>query len=124
MKYKIPRNIKIGLSFLGLDLIGWILFIPSVALIIGLAYLSFIFLNAKIAAMILLIGVGFTYYSLQVDPKTGTMNISWIFERIRWIKETKIIEPVWGEEYDKFNSLKIKSVFKKRNRDSKTRNSY
>lgn len=123
MRYKIPRNIKVGLSFMGLQLIGWLLFLPSAGMSVLLAFLAFKFLTPQAGVMIGLIGVGLFYYCYQVDEKSGTMNISWLFERIRWSRGPKIIEPVWGEEYGKFGSLNIKSVSQKGKRDPETRNS-
>lgn len=111
MRYKIPRNIKLGLSFLGLQLKGWLLFVPSLIIIGLITYLIFI-VNYKLAVMFAMVGVGVAYFAFQTDEKTGQMNVSWVFEYLRWERENKIIEPAWDISFNRFQSLKMKVNYK------------
>lgn len=116
MKYRIPRNVKQGLSFMGLELKGWLLYLPTV-IILGF-FIVFLIPSMKIKVISLFFVITLTHVLFQKDEKTGVMNVTLFTERIRWIYlNEKIIEPVWSEEFERTSTLQI-TVQKQRTGDT------
>lgn len=119
-KFRIPRNVKQGLMFMGLELKGWLLYLPTV-LVLG-ALVILLIPNMKIKVIVLFFVIALSHVLFQTDEKTGVMNITLFTDRMRWIYfSEKIIEPVWSEEFERTSTLQI-TVQKQRTRDTEAGN--
>lgn len=116
--YRIPRNVKSGLSFIGLEVKGWLLFLPTIVVFGGLALLLVPDLKLKIVLCVLTLGI--SYFSFMVDEHTGAMNYTAFTEFLKWYKSDKVIEPIWDESFDRSYTLQIKN----KSIDKETLNSY
>lgn len=115
MRYSIPRNVKKGRDFLGLELKGWLLFAVTLPFFIGLGWLSYLAVQREPVGFI--IGgtfAGCMYYLCMIDERTGAMNGSFLVEMIRWLYSEKV--QVFWEDLDneKIHTLSIRVDFKKR----------
>lgn len=116
MKYRIPRNVKTGLAFMGLELKAWLLFIPIVCILI--AFFIFLIPKSEIKVLGVVFSIALTHLMFQTDEKTGVWNVSLFVERIKWIYVSeKIIYPTWSEDSERTSGIKI-SVQKEGRRDS------
>lgn len=104
MKYKIPRNVKRGLSFLGLEFQGWVYYTPTVLV---LSALAFEIPYPKAQFVMLVLAVILPHFAFQTDEKTGKLNFSFLNDYMKWLCSKKIIEPVWGDEDARQESLQI-----------------
>jgi hypothetical protein len=115
MRYIIPRNVKKGQVFLGLDLKGWLFFALAGSLCVGLGWVCYQ-LSDNLAVSFILGGActGLFYFLFQVDEQTGTMNGSFFVEIVRWLysEKVKIFWEVY--DYEKFQTLTIRVDLKKR----------
>ncbi|MEH7455060.1 hypothetical protein, partial [Gottfriedia acidiceleris] len=70
--YEIPRNVRVSGLFLKLNVKGWGLLIPISSCLSGLTFFLFgkSFTSFVISGLVSLI----TYFSLEVDEKTGYSN--------------------------------------------------
>ena len=93
-QYEIPRNVKAGGLFLKLDIKGWIIFLTVSSFFIGVAVWGFEF--TLVRSVIALIGIGMTYFSLEIDEKTGESNIKVVFIIFDKINGKGILTPKWG----------------------------
>ncbi|MFE8703899.1 hypothetical protein ACFYKX_25335 [Cytobacillus sp. FJAT-54145] len=122
MKYRVPRNVKSTMSFMGLELKGWLLYLPTVSILVAFFLLIIPKTEVKLLGSIFSAAIGHVMF--QTDEKTGVLNISLFLERIKWIYfSEKIIYPTWSEESERTSGLKI-TVQKERTRDTETRDSY
>lgn len=116
-KYRIPRNIKTGMSFMGLELKAWLMFLPIV--IIFVAFFFFLVPKPEIKILGIVFSVALTHLMFQTDEKTGVLNISLFVERIKWIYlGDKIIYPTWSEDSERTSGINITVQEQKRRRDS------
>lgn len=105
MKYHIPRNVKKGMDFLGLDWKGWLLFLPTVIVFGGATILIIPIFKLKVILLLLILGI--SYVMFQVNENSGAMNYHFVTEFINWLKSEKNADIYW-EEHDKYTSLKMK----------------
>lgn len=106
MKYQIPRNVKSGLSFGGLEFKGWLLFLPTIIVFGGAAMLLIPKLEVKVVAILLIVGTA--YLMFQVNENTGTMNYTDLTDILAWFRNKKEIEPVWDDEFDRQYTILMK----------------
>ncbi len=113
MKFQIPRNVKTSFTFLGLEWKGWLLFLPTIALFGGLAYLLIPDIKARFIFIFFVLGIAFFMY--QVDEASGAMNFSFLVDLFTWYRSEKVIEPVWDGNYSKDKTIMttIKGITKK-----------
>ncbi|KON67366.1 hypothetical protein AKG34_21340 [Peribacillus butanolivorans] len=94
LKYEIPRNVKAGGLFLKLDWKGWISFISVSSFFTGIAFLLFrtSFTTFIIAGFVVLI----TYFTFEIDEKTGYANYQNISLMLNKGLMNKRLTPKWG----------------------------
>ncbi|MFB9757198.1 hypothetical protein [Ectobacillus funiculus] len=98
LKYEIPRNVKARGFFLKLDVKGWIGFL-SISSFIGIS--SFLIFGASLWAFVI---TGFTalstYFSFEIDEKTGYTNFQTAGMAFNKAMLSKNLTPVWGGNDD------------------------
>ncbi len=115
MKYFIPRNVKVGQTFMQLELKGWLYFIPTLLVLLGI---SFLIPKIEVRVISIIFNVFLSHYMFQMDERTGVMNIVLYLEYLVWSYRTeKLVEPVWSDEFDRSSTLQI---WKKEQREGNT----
>jgi hypothetical protein len=115
MRFTIPRNVKKGQSFMGLELVGWIWMAISLPICILLGWGVFL-LTASIIGGIVLGGAltGIFYFLFTVDEKTGAMNLGFLLDIASWYQSQKI-HVFWEEaSHGKIDSLLVRVNFQRR----------
>lgn len=107
MKYQIPRNVKTSFTFLGLEWKGWLLFLPTIALFGGLAFLLIPDIKARFIFIFFILGIAFFMY--QVDEASGAMNFSFLVDFFTWYRSEKVIEPIWDGNFTNHKTIMIKT---------------
>lgn len=104
VKYRIPRNVKKSISFLGLELLGWMYYLP-ISIVLG--FLSLTIPKPELRFVCLLASFVLPHFACQTDERTGKLNISFLFEYIEWVFSSKKVEPVWRCENVKVRRIKV-----------------
>lgn len=99
MLFTIPRNVKKGQSFLGLELKGWILFVLTAPVCVGIGW-AILLLSGKPPLGYILGGslLGLFYYMYSIDERTGAMNGVFLIDLIDWMYAEKI-QIYWRDDY-------------------------
>jgi hypothetical protein len=118
MRYMIPRNVKKGQSFMGLELKGWLLFTATAPIFILLGWGCYhVTENGMVALMIAATPSGVLYYLFMIDERTGAMNITFLVEMFKWMNAAKI-QYLWEDQYgEKIATLQVRVDFKKREKE-------
>jgi hypothetical protein len=118
MRYMIPRNVKKGQSFMGLELKGWLLFAAIAPIFILLGWgCSHVTGSGMAAVMIAATPSGLLYYLVMIDERTGAMNVTFLVEMFKWMNATKI-QYLWEDQYgEKIETLQVRVDFKKREKE-------
>jgi len=107
MKFKIPRNVKSGMSFAGLEIWGWVYFLPTFIVLGGLDFIIISFLPVKIIGLSLIFA--FSFFAFMNDESTGAMNIAIFTDFWKWYRSSKQIEPVWDKRFDREYTVFLKT---------------
>lgn len=114
MRFVIPRNVKKGQSFMGLELVGWIWMAVAAPLCVLLGWGVFAITASMIGSIVVggsLIGV--LYFLFTVDEKTGAMNLGFLLDIINWYQSKKI--HLWqGGAHDNLYTLMVRVNLQKR----------
>jgi hypothetical protein len=118
MRYMIPRNVKKGQSFMGLELKGWLLLAATAPIFILLGWGCYqVTGNGMAGIMIAAIPSGLLYYLFTVDERTGAMNVIFLVEMFRWMRAAKI-QYLWEDQYDeKIATIQVRVNFKRREKE-------
>jgi hypothetical protein len=118
MRYMIPRNVKKGQSFMGLELKGWLLLAATLPVYILLGWVGQgVTGNGTVGIMIAVVPAGMSYYLFMIDERTGVMNITFLVEMVKWMKAAKI-QYLWEDQYDeKIETLQVRVNFEKREKE-------
>jgi hypothetical protein len=118
MRFTIPRNVKKGQSFMGLELVGWIWMAVTLPICILIGWGVFQITASIIGGIVLGAGLtGIFYFLFTVDEKTGTMNLGFILDIASWYQSQKI-HLFWGEtSHGKIDTLLVRVNLQRRERE-------
>lgn len=111
MKRRVARMMKKGETFLGLELRGFVRFLPTSALLITLTYV--VYLSVSRTWVILvggIVAIGIPYVLFFTEEKTGKMGYQIAMDIISMLLSKKQYSLNWEglEDYDRSQSLSIR----------------
>ncbi|KPC73956.1 MULTISPECIES: hypothetical protein [Laceyella] len=119
MRYTIPRNVKKGQSFLGLEFKGWIYFAPTAVACGAIGWGCYLLTQTPVAG-VMVAGTlgGMFFYLFMTDERSGAMNGAFLIDILKWAYSQKV-RLYWGEQHhgEKIDTLKIRVDLKKRERE-------
>ncbi|WP_028777324.1 hypothetical protein [Shimazuella kribbensis] len=118
MRFTIPRNVKKGQSFMGLELVGWIWMAVTLPICILIGWLVFKITASIIGSIVLGASlIGIFYFLFTVDEKTGNMNLGFLLDIVTWYRSKKIHLFWKGASYDNIHTLLVRVNLQKRERE-------
>lgn len=111
MKRRVARMMKKGETFLGLELRGFMRFLPASALLIALTYV--VYLSVSRTWVILvggILAIGAPYILFFTEEKTGKMGYQIAIDVIAMLLSTETYNLNWEEleDYDRYQSFSIR----------------